>query len=169
MIHTSKRSPTLLVAMTRRTRPLVCASLLSMASMSGLAGPADQELQVRATVARHASLQVLAQPASLTLTPDDIARGYVELPAACEVAVQNNSPGGYLVVLSSESPFVQSTLLRGLGADVQWGPAGGTLAQPAAGRGMSRQTLALSYRFVLSPEAHPGSYAWPVRLAVTPL
>lgn len=152
----------------RTLTPKYLALAALLAGSTALAAGSDQ-LAVSATVARHASMQVLAQPAFLQLTPVDIGRGYVDLPGSSQVAIRSNSPEGYLVMLSSEADFVTSTVLRGLSTDVQWGAAGGAVAQRATGPGMSRQLLALSYRFMLSPTARPGTYAWPVRLAVSPL
>ena len=64
---------------------------------------------------------------------------------------------------------MRQTLVRGLGPVVQVGAAGGGVAQGSGGRGMSKTTLYLGFRFILSESAQQGVYAWPVHLSVTPL
>ena len=134
-----------------------------------MAGSNEAKLQVSATVLKHASLQVLAQPASVVVTADDIARGYVDVPMPAQVAVQSNTQGGYMLMFDSQGEFLRQTLVKGLDTEVQLGASGGGVAQRAAGRGMSKTVLALGFRFVLSESARQGVYAWPMRMSVTPL
>ncbi len=152
-------------------RALLSALSVSLlgASLVAAAGSNEGKLSVTATVLKHASLKVLAQPASVVVTAADIARGYVDVPSPAQVAIQSNSPGGYMLVFASQGDFVRQTLVRGLGNDVQLGAAGGGVAQGSTGRGMNKTTLDLGFRFVLSESARQGVYAWPMHLSVTPL
>lgn len=133
------------------------------------AGSNEITLTVSATVLKHASLKVLAQPSSVVVTAADIARGYVDGPAAVQVAIQNNSAGGYLLEFASQGDFMHQILVSGLAHEAQLSPAGGVIAQPSTGYGVTRTTLGLGFRFVLSESAQPGTYPWPMRLSVTPL
>ena len=126
-------------------------------------------LAVSATILKRASLQVLAQPGPVQLTAADISRGYVEVPGALQVAVQNNSADGYMLTFESQGEFIRQTLVRGLGSDVQLDALGGTVLQSASGRGVQKVTLHLGFRFALADTARQGVYAWPMRLSVTPL
>ncbi len=151
-------------------------TLVSFVIMSLLAGPLaaiagsnEAKLLVTATIHKHASLQVLAQPASVMVTAADIARGYVDVPSPAQVVVKSNTEGGYMLMFESHGEFLRQTVVKGLGADVQLGPSGGGVTQRAAGRGMSQTQLGIGYRFVLSESARQGVYAWPVRLSVTPI
>jgi hypothetical protein len=130
---------------------------------------ADTKVTVSATILKRASLQVLAQPSSVLVTAADIARGYVDVPAASQVAVRSNAPAGYLLEFASQGDFMRQILVRGLETDVQLSPAGGMVSQRAAGKGVTKATLALGYRFLLSESAQEGTYAWPMRLSVVPL
>ncbi len=133
------------------------------------AGSSDAKLTVTATVMKHASLTVLAQPASVVVTAADIVRGYVDVPSPAHVAIWSNSQSGYMLMFASEGEFLRQTLIRGLGNDVQLDTAGGGVARRPEGRGMSKATLDLVFRFVLSSSAKQGVYAWPMRLSVSAL
>lgn len=139
------------------------------APATAAAGSDEFKLSVTATVLKHASLKVLAQPASVVVTAADIARGYVDVPSPAQVAIQSNSQDGYMLMFASEGDFMRQTLVRGLGNDVQLDMAGGGVARGPEGRGMGKATLDLGFRFVLSESAQQGVYAWPMRLSVTPL
>lgn len=129
----------------------------------------ESKLAVTATVLKHASLKVLAQPSSVVITAADIARGYVDVPTPAQVSIQSNSREGYMLMFASEGDFLQQTLVRGLGNDVQLSAGGGGVARSADGRGMAKATLDLGFRFLLSGAARQGVYAWPVRLSVASL
>lgn len=156
---------------------LITAALVAALSLGSLAAPTDavaagsstSTLTVTATVLRHANLRVMAQPASVVITQADIARGYVDVPAASQVEIKSNSPGGYMLVFESQSDFVRQTQVRGLGNEVQLGATGGVIAQPSPGAGMGKTTVALGFRFILADDARPGVYAWPMQMSVMPL
>lgn len=131
---------------------------------------ADQaKVTVSATVLKHASLKVLAQPASIVITPEDVARGYVDVAAPAQVAIKSNSPGGYMLEFANEGDFMRQIQVRGLATDLQLGVAGGAVMQPGAASGITRATLDLGFRFLLAQSARPGTYPWPVHLSVTPI
>lgn len=146
----------------------IAFSLLGAPS-SAVANAGEGKLQVSATILKHASLQVMTQPATVVVTAADIARGYVDVPSPAQVAVQSNTQGGYMLMFESQGEFLRQTLVKGLGTDVQLSASGGGVAQRGAGRGMSKTLLDLGFRFVLSDSARQGVYAWPMRLSVTPL
>ncbi len=129
----------------------------------------EAKLTVTATILKRASLQVLAQPASVVVTAADIARGYVDVPSPLQIMVQNNSRDGYMLTFESQADFMRQTLVRGMGNDVQLEATGGSIAQAASGRGMQKTTLDLGFRFIFAESARQGVYAWPMRLSVTPI
>lgn len=132
------------------------------------AGGSEAKLIVTATILKHASLKVLAQPASVVVTAADIARGYVDVPAPAQLAVRNNSDA-FMLSFSGEGDFMQHILVRGLGTDVQLGPAGGFVTQPSPGQGAVTSRLDLGFRFVLSESARQGVYPWPLQMSVSSL
>jgi hypothetical protein len=153
---------------TRACRIVLAAALMA-APMMAAVGAQEAKLAVSATVLKHASMKVLAQPSSVVVTPADIARGYVDVPIASHILVLCNTQQGFMLDFASSGDGIRQILVRGLGADVQLGPDGGSVAQRVSGRGMTRTSLDLGYRFVLSEAAQPGAQPWPMRLSVTPL
>src|SRR5665647_595595 len=85
--------------------------------LAAAAGSNEAKLMVSATILKHASLQILAQPASVVVTAADIARGYVDAPSPAQVAVKSNTQGGYMLMFESQGEFFRQTLVKGLGAD----------------------------------------------------
>lgn len=153
-----------------RTVQVAMCSALALGLLGVPAATAgDVKLTVTATVLKHASLNVLAQPSSVVVTEADIARGYVDVPTPTQVAIKSNTSGGYMLAFASQGDFMRQILVRGLSSDVQVGPAGGAIMQSSTGSGMTRTTLDLGFRFVLAESAHQGTYPWPMRLSVTPL
>lgn len=148
---------------------LMAGAFLALGSLSFNAAASENSLTVKATILKHASMQVMSQPGSVVVTAADIARGYVDVAASSQILVKSNTQSGYMLMFTSQGDFVRQTLVKGLANDVQLGAAGGGVAQPVSGRGMTKTALDLAYRFVLSESARQGVYAWPMRLSVTPL
>ena len=154
---------------------MVQAAVLSAAASAMLLAPASviaggsQELTVTATIAKHASLKVLAQPSAVVVTSADIARGYVDVPAPAHLAIRSNSQSGYLLEFASEGDFMRQILVKGLASDIQLSPAGGTIMQTATGAGVTNTTVALGFRFLLAESTRQGTYPWPMRVSITAL
>ncbi|MBI3304114.1 MAG: hypothetical protein HYZ72_18785 [Deltaproteobacteria bacterium] len=110
-------------------------------------------------------LHVESAPAGLLLTEADVRRGYVDLPAASRISVRTNSPTGYLLAFEIVGGPIEEVRVFGLGAEINIGGAGGWIARPYTGAVTSAE---ISYRLVLSKDARPGEYPWPVLLSVSP-
>jgi hypothetical protein len=154
------------------TASLAAAALFSGPVAGASAATADAgggRLIVTAVVPKRASMMVLSQPGSVLVTDVDVARGYVEVPAAVRVAIQSNSRAGYMLVFSGQGDFVRTARISGLASDVQLGASGGLVPQPSAGRGVLRTTVELRFRFFLAANTRQGEYPWPMRLSVVPL
>ncbi len=157
---------------------LVTAALVAALSMAEVAGAQEAprgsapsatgstRIQVTATVTSRATLRVLHQERMLVVTPEDVARGYVDAPAASRIEVRNNNRGGCLLVFEGvagpDGPFGKVSV-RGLGRDVEIGPGGGFVPHPYA---PAPVTAELSYRFSLAGDARPGTYPWPLQVSV---
>ena len=166
--HSVHTAPALVLAAGRSLLGAVLIGVLASPSLVA-ANTTEAKLAVSATIMKHASLKVLAQPTSVVVTAADVARGYVDVSSPAQFAIQNNSQSGYLLTFAAEGEFMRQTLVRGLGNDVQLDGAGGGVARSADGAGMAKTTLALMFRFVLSESAKQGVYAWPVSLSVAAL
>ncbi|HET8747647.1 MAG TPA: hypothetical protein VFM98_18760 [Ramlibacter sp.] len=139
--------------------------LASLACAQGGAPSASATLNVRATILRHASIRV-APPSSLTISPADIARGYVEPAVPLEVTVQSNAQEGYVLVFERQDGPVRSAEIQGLDGTLQVGGAGAMAARQAAGRGLWRESLHLRFRFELAADAVPGEHPWPLSISL---
>jgi len=157
----------------RLQQKLVTAALVAALSMSNLivAGEAHSgttvasaKVSITATVLEHTSMQVLAQAQELVVTNADVARGYVEVPAATRISVKTNNPVGYLLAFEAVSglPLFDSMHVIVGGTEVQLSPAGGWVPQPYVRGGITQD---VTYRFVLSKNAQPGTYGWPLMIS----
>jgi len=160
---------------------LVTAALVAALSLADVAAAQEMpgggsrpatgsaRIQVTATVPSRATLRVLHQERMLVVTPEDVARGYVDSPAASRIEVRNNSRGGCLLVferIPGPDASFGKVSVRGLGRDVEIGPGGGFVPHPYA---PAPVTAELSYRFSLDRDARPGAYSWPLRVSVRSL
>jgi len=151
-----------------RRLALYASLALGVVAAPSTAAEASAKVTVSMTILKHAKLTVMAEPSVVVVTARDILRGFVDVPAAAQVAVHTNSPR-YMLEIGSHGDFMRQIVVRGLGADIQLSPAGGNVTQEASSTSVTKATLALGFRFLLSEAAREGTYAWPVRLAVTPL
>ena len=160
---------------------LVTAALVAALSMAEVAGAQEIQrvsgptatgtarIQVMATVPSRATLRVLHQERMLVVTPEDVARGYVDAPAASRIEVRNNSRGGCLLVferISGPDASFGKVSVHGFDRDVEIGPEGGFVPHSYASAPV---TAELSYRFSLDRDARPGTYSWPLQVSVRPL
>lgn len=67
-------------------------ALLMVAPAPPVVASEQAKMTVSATVLKHASLRVLAQPSSVVVTAEDVARGYVDVSAPTQVATCSSSP-----------------------------------------------------------------------------
>ena len=162
-------------------RKLVTAALIaavSMASTEGAdvahatesPGTSKARVTVTARVLAHTSIKFLYQAPELVVTNSDISRGYVEIPEASRIELKNNNPDGYMLVFegtNGQVNLVKEIQVQGLGREVQIDQYGGWIVLP--NEGLAPVTKELSYRFVLSEKAQPGSYVWPLALSVRPM
>jgi hypothetical protein len=157
----------------RLQQKLVTAALVAALSMSNLIGAgeahsgttvASAKVSITATVLEHTSMHVLNQAQELVVTNADIARGYIEVPAATRISVKTNNPAGYLLAFEAVSgfPLFESMHVIVGGTEVQLSPAGGWVPQPYVRGGITQD---VTYRFALSKNAQPGTYGWPLMIS----
>jgi hypothetical protein len=128
---------------------------------------ARSQIAVTAFVPAQTVAKLVQQRSEITITDADIARGYVEIPAASQLRVTSNNPAGYIVDFFSRLAIFTSVRISSAGGSADLGPDGGTIIERGRqGRDMS---LDLSYRFNLAAQVQPGTYAWPLALNVRPL
>lgn len=118
-------------------------------------------------VQSHTALKVVFQNSELIVTYADILRGYVDIPFATHVEIRNENLAGYLIVFNGMGGPFKEVIVKGLGREATISSNGGWIAQPYNGR--DPVMIELSYRFILSENAQPGTYAWPLTISVSPI
>jgi hypothetical protein len=144
--------------------------LLTLATGDGVAADTPRPstgLSVRCVVPAAVVTRVRLQMPVLPITEDDVARGFVEAPAASRLSVTTNARNGYAFDFAPRLPIFKSVRVRTNTGSGELGPDGGTLVE----RGRSGRDLPteISYRFVLADGVAPGEYPWPLALVVRPL
>lgn len=142
----------------------VPAALAADAS-GGLQGSA--KVMVSAVVRAHVSMKVVQQQHELVITHADTLKGYVYAPSASMIEVKNNSRSGYLLAFAGLSDPFKEVFVDGLSHAAHITSDGGWILQPDAGR--APVTMQLGYRFILSKDATPGTYSWPLTVSASPL
>ena len=104
------------------------------------------------------------QAQAVRVTADDVARGVVDVQSGTRVVITTTEPSGIAVDFRSPGKLFRAVQIDGIGSSVQFGPAGGTIVESQATAG--RRVVTVNYRFILAPDTTPGTYAWPLTLAV---
>lgn len=171
--HASKIQVDIGLMMQRKFVRNALAITLGLASITPVMTPwaeaalTSAALPVTASVIANAKIQTQYQVPQLKITQADIARGYVEVPAAMRFSVATNSRSGYLMEFHPVGNLFKSVEIAGLGNPVNLGADGGAIVQ----RGPLPPTLTheLGFRFTLQADTLPGNYPWPLQLSVRPV
>jgi len=151
-------------------RSLSGSVAVACALVAGMAAADDTErhpLAVWAVGLPSAHFIMEYQVPVIQVTSEDIARGAVEVRGGSRLVMTVDSPTGYALDISSRGKLFTAIRIDGAGSTAELGAAGGTVVQ-REGR-IGRRVIALNYRFILAPDAIPGTYAWPLDLAVRSL
>jgi hypothetical protein len=155
----------------RIQRRIVFGAITSLAASSVIpdvsAAAANTQIAVTAYVPAQTIAKLVLNPAQITITDADVARGYVDIAAASQLRVTSNNPAGYVIDFFSRLPIFRSVRVSSSDGDANLGPDGGAIIE--RGRHGRDMALNLSYRFNLADNVQPGTYAWPLALNVRPL
>ncbi len=128
------------------------------------AGSFSTIVKINAVVPARTQLKSIKQPATFLVTEADVRQGYVEVSGASLFEIWNNNPAGCVLTFeSSDFPFREAAVTV-MGREIIVHPTGGMIVLSV----MGRQRIALDYRFILTSESQPGTYAWPLSVSVNP-
>ena len=132
-------------------------------------GPASAEqgqahFAVAVTVPVRVVLEVIDQPAELTLSAEDIARGYKDVSA--RYRVRHNDRHGYLLQIAPRLGITSRIEVHGLGAEMALRDEVLDVRRPGEA---FEQELTLEFRFVLHAAVRPGTFELPVNVAAAPI
>lgn len=154
-----------------KSKRLLRAAVLGCLLAAGEGAAADGEprapMRVWAIGLPNGYVLMEHQAPVLHITAEDVARGEVEVHSGTRIAVATSSPGGFAADFQVHSPMIRATGITGIGNPVEIGARGGTAIEPATAA--SRRSVTIDYCFVLAPDARPGSYPWPLEIAVRAL
>ena len=146
-------------------RSLGAFLLLALVAGAGARAETKQaQFLVQATVPAHARIVAVEHPTHLSVSEDDLLRGYKDVPA--RYRVESNSPRGWLLRLSPRLGITRHVEVRGLAATLV---VQGDEVEVYRARTSEAEHLEVDYRFVLAPEVEPGTYELPIHVAATPL
>ena len=137
----------------------------SLGTISAIhAQQAGEPLKVNVMVSNQARVEFQSQPATLVITAEDIARGYVEVVSATVLKIKSNVRDGYLLhFVIAGGPFTGIRVIDGARI-IELDRSSGFVHMPNEGMKQQEETKYFGYRFFLSPDAKPGEYRWPIQL-----
>jgi len=152
-------------------RVLVGAALAALLLLSLTPGKArattsskSAQIRVSATVSPYLRLDVLQQQPSLTITGEDIQRGYVDVSAGTSLRTRTNDRNGFLVNFDPRSNLFERVRVTGIGGTVEMGSGGGNVRVAYSA---PESVAQLSYRFYLAQGVQSGNYPWPLQISAS--
>jgi hypothetical protein len=134
-------------------------------SVNPVCAESTASLQVSVHVIARAVVSVERDLGGVLVTPADLERGFVDLPAPVELRVRTNSRRGYVLQFNNMSNAFTAIELRGNGVTIH--VAEESFLQRTAVAGGDR--LVLSARVWLRPGSTPGRYDVPIMVQANPL
>jgi len=109
-----------------------------------------------------AKMRVLSQAVQLCIDEEDVERGFVDVECASQIELRSNA--ACRVAFRPTAGWFNFAHVYGFPRSVDIGPAGGAFLRP-----LERQrscVYQLSYRFELRTDTLPGTYRWPLAVAL---
>jgi hypothetical protein len=145
---------------------VLCAAGLACTVSAGSA-TADGPLQVWAIGLPNGYVVMEHQARVLEVSAQDVVSGRVEVRGGSRLVITLTSPAGYALDFRARGQSVQAGSIEAIGRTMEMGSQDAVLVQREAAAG--RHVVAIDYRFVLAPDAAPGTYPWPLDLSVRAL
>lgn len=131
------------------------------------AGQAGSSFNVSVRLVTVARLEITEQARVLRITPDDISRGYVDVPNATSLAVSGVNRSGFALDIHPLTGIFKAIRVRWADGETEFGAEGGMVLQ--RGSVPQKSVMQLSYRFLLGQHLSPGDYPWPLMLSARAL
>ena len=146
----------------------VAAALALTFPAAAPAGTATSVIPVSAAVQPSAVIRFETKTAGVAVTQEDIAAGYVDVPASSILSLKTEGAAPLVVVefMPLEGVFRSVDIVATDLGDAAAGASSAARQPRSAARPARRKVAALSYRFNLSRKAAPGVYAAPISVRV---
>lgn len=153
--------------MNRSIGILLVIFLVLLANGESFSASKSAMLRASASVLPYVKYDVLHQEGSLSITQQDIEKGYIEVSRATVLSVKTNSFNGYLMnFFVAENLFSNVTLREG-NSTYSFSESGGEVHFPFHGRDYAKKSF--TFKFDLRADAKPGTYHWPVAFVISPM
>jgi hypothetical protein len=143
---------------------LIIISPMMMASFAA-AGTDNTSIHASARVLPYLQYDINHQAVNLTITQQDIDRGFIEVKKAISYSIRTNSRNGHLLVYSADNSLFKEILLLGNHYSHAMSGSWGEIHMPYQGNHYF--TSELGFRFNLSANFKPGTYNWPVAITIS--
>ncbi len=125
------------------------------------------EIAISGSLEAHTALKIIYHTSEIEITPEDVNRGFIELPSAAQVEIQNFNLSGYIVLFKGLSGPFKEVIIEGLDQEIKVTSEGSVSLHPYHGR--DPLMVKLKYKIILSDDARPGKYKLPIEISVSPL
>jgi len=129
----------------------------------GLSARAAVDFKI--VVPRVMRMHLLAHPATVVVGPEDIARGSVKVSGA-SLDLLVNDRLGYAIHAEVVNPAFSAARIMGLPSAAVATSTGAVIPMPSMVGKPKPAPMPVEYELQLSPDAQPGTYAWPVTLSL---
>ena len=109
-----------------------------------------------------AKMRVLSQATQLEIDEEDVIRGFVDAECASQIELRSNAR--CRVAFHPDASWFRGVHVYGFPRSVDLGADGGAYLRPLERQRTSMYRL--SYRFELRPDTLPGTYRWPLSMAL---
>ena len=134
------------------------AALILLLPVVSLAKSATDRMNIAPTVVAHITLSVLREPETLSISEQDIERGYIE--GRAHYGVQTHVPDGYRLRVVPRVGLARQVTILGLGGAVVLRDLEVDVFRP-----VSSEDVDLRLRIDLRPGLEAGSHPWPLLVA----
>lgn len=144
-------------------RALLAVLALVLAMPAAAARPDRIVIPVSATVMARMKLKLHDHPPALTVGREDVRRGYMVVTGA-RIEAATNSARSMSLQVRLDRDVAAGVQIDGLAHGVQAQGEVATVALPAASHADPARPV--TYRITLAGDLQPGTYPWPVALAL---
>jgi hypothetical protein len=153
-----------------RQRRLAAVAVAGVALAGALSAPAAAgdraRVEIQAVVQARALIDRQRLPQAVTISAEDVQRGYVDLEQPVEVGIRTNHAAGVLLDLSLNAREVESVDVReAQGGEVR----AASVFVPQRERGLRAHIVSLKVRLKLAPGTAPGTIAYPFSVSLSPV
>lgn len=144
---------------------MAAALALFILSSPAQAGGNRAAVQVSATVLPSIHQTLVAQQHRLEITPEDVRKGYVDVPAATVLSVETTNLDGYFLTFVLDQSVASEAWVTNEGRTTI--VSGGIGMRHEDFPGIRGEMKELSIRLILTPGVQAGTYLWPLDITAT--